>query len=419
MTNLGRLLASLALLLWPVLADAGNGGSTYSRFGLGDVRYGYSAQALALGGGGVAMRSSSAVDPLNPAGWSSISRTRYAVGALYEGFSASDATSSTFLSSAEFGGAMIAVPVAPSSGIVFAAGITPVTRVNYNTVAPSSQGALSYNLRFRGSGGLSAAQAGLSASVNDELQLGAKFQYYFGTIHHVVEQTFATTDNSDATVDRSNQAHGVGGTVGVIYDGLTRAFGLGETQRLSIGATFSTGSSLTTSRDDFLTYVNGGVTTRDTAVVASGSARYPLAYAFGLAYAADRVVVTADLQRQLWDDYTEDGVHPAELRNSLRLSAGVELMPKRDPAAPYHQRMSYRAGAFYHQTAYRVNAEPINETGVSAGFSIPVTGETRFHVGGEYAVRGTTDLGLQKDHILRLSFTVTGGEMWFVHPPEE
>ena len=38
---------------------------------------------------------------------------------------------------------------------------------------------------------------------------------------------------------------------------------------------------------------------------------------------------------------------------------------------------------------------------------------------GEYAVRGTTDLGLQKDHIVRLSFTVTGGEMWFVHPPEE
>ncbi len=323
------------------------------------------------------------------------------------------------LKTKQFGGAMIAFPVAPSSGVVFAAGITPVTRVNYNAIAPSSQGSLSYNLRFRGSGGLSAAQAGLSASVGSDLQVGAKFQYYFGTIHHVVEQTFSTTDNSDATVDRSNQAHGVGGTVGVIYDGLTRTFGLGETERLSLGATFSTGSALRTTRDDFLTYVNGGVTTRDTATVASGSTRFPLSYAVGLAYATDRIVATADLQRQLWDDFTEDAVHPAELRNSLRLSAGIELLPKRDPGAPYHQRMSYRAGAFYHQTAYRVNAEAINETGVSAGFSIPVTGETRFHVGGEYAVRGTTDLGLQKDHIVRLSFTVTGGEMWFVHPPEE
>jgi hypothetical protein len=419
MTMLGRLLACLTLLV-PGLAWGGNGGSTYSRFGLGDIRYGYSAQSLGMGGTGVAVRSSSAIDPLNPAGWGAISRTRYAIGALYEGWSVSDGSSSTFLSSAEFNGAMIAVPVSPSNGIVLAFGITPYSRVNYHAVdTTASLGGLDYTLRFRGSGGLSAAHAGLSFSVSEEFQVGAKVQYYFGTIRHIVGQEFATSDYSNASVERSTQFRGVGGTFGIIYTGLSRSLGLEENARFGIGAFLSTGSKLTATQDDFLTYVNGGVTTRDTATVAEGSVRLPVAYGFGLSYATDRLVLAADIQSQNWDDFTVDGVHPQEIRNSVRMSAGVEFLPKREPGLPYGQRLSYRAGTFYHQTYYRVKNEPINEFGLSGGVSLPITGETRLHIGAEYAMRGTTDLQLQKDNILRLSFTVTGGELWFTRPSEE
>jgi hypothetical protein len=419
MTTLGRLLCCLFILV-PGFAWGGNGGSTYSRFGLGDIRYGYSAQSLGMGSGGIAVRSSSAIDPLNPAGWSAISRTRYAIGALYEGYSVSDGASSTYLSSAEFNGAMIAVPLSTANGIVFAGGITPYSRVNYNAIdTTASQGGLDYTLRFRGNGGVSAAHAGLSVSVSEDLQAGAKIQYYFGTIRHIVDQEFSTSDYSNASVERSTQFRGIGGTFGLIYTGLSKTLGLEENARFGVGAFLSTGSKLTATQDDFLTYVNGGVTTRDTATVAEHSVRLPVSCGLGLSYATERLVVAADVQTQNWNDFTVDGVHPIEIRNSVRMSAGVEFLPKREPGLPYSQRLSYRAGTFYHQTTYRIKNEPINEFGLSGGISLPITGETRLHIGAEYAMRGTTDLQLQKDNILRLSFTVTGGELWFTRPPEE
>lgn len=414
-----RLFLVCFALLLPGLLRAGNGGSTYSRFGLGDIRFGYSAQSLAMGSAGIAVRSSSTVDATNPAGWGSINRTRYVVGALYEGFSANDGTSTTFLSSAEFAGAMIAIPVSPTSGVVFAGGVTPLSRVNYNTVAPESLGGLNYDLRFLGSGGLSVAHAGLSASVTDELHAGVKLQYYFGTLRHTVRQDFTGSSYTSAEVVRATQMRGTGVTFGLIYTGLSRALRMAETDRLSVGAFLSTSASLATDQDDFLTYVAGGLTTRDTATVAQGSTHLPVAFGVGIAYTTERVVLAADLQSQSWESYTEDGIHPAELRNSLRASAGVELLPKREPGTPYTQRISYRAGAYYHQTYYRIKNQPINEIGFTAGFGLPIYGETRFHIGAEYAMRGTTDYRLEKDNILRLSFTVTGGELWFVRPPEE
>jgi hypothetical protein len=412
------LLLCLALVV-PGLVRAGNGGSTYSRFGLGDIRYGYSAQSLGMGSTGIAVRSLSSVDAVNPASWGSINRTRYAVGALYEGFSAKDGTSSAFLSSVEFSGAMIAIPISPASGIVFAGGITPVSRVNYNAVAPESLGGLGYALRFKGSGGLSAAHAGLSASITSDLHAGIKLQYYFGTIRHAVRQDFTDAGYTTAEVVRATQLHGAGATLGLIYTGLGRALGMPETQSLSVGAFVSSAATLTTNQDDFLTYVAGGLTTLDTATVAEGSDHLPVAFGAGVAYTTDRMILAADVQSQNWDAFTEDGIHPLELRNSMRASAGIEILPKREPGTPYTQRMSYRAGLFYEQTYYQIKNQPINAFGASAGVGFPIYGETRFHFGAEYSMRGTNDYQLQKDNILRISFTVTGGELWFTRPPEE
>ena len=408
-----------AALLRPDVVRAGDGGSIYSRFGLGDIRYGYSAQSLGMAGSGLALRSAANIDGTNPAAWSSIIRTRYTISALYEGYSSTSGGSSAFLSSASFNGAMIAIPIAPKSGIVFAGGITPVSRVNYNAVAPASQSGLNYTIRFRGDGGLSAAHAGLSATIADNLHAGAKFEYYFGTLRHTVRQEFSSSAYTNAEVIRSTQLRGVGGTFGLIYSGLGRLFGLGETEQFSFGAYLATPAALSTDQDDFLSYENGGLTTRDTTTVGHGSDHLPAAFGAGLSYASERIVLAADLQYQNWNSYTESGVHPAEIRDSYRYSAGVEVVPKRDPAAPFTQRMAYRAGVFYHQTYYQINNQPINELGLSAGLGIPIFGETRFHFGAEYAIRGTNDYQLQKDNIFRMSFTITGGELWFVRPQEE
>ena len=406
-------------LLLPLTLLAGNGGSIYSRYGIGDLRYGYSAQSLGMAGTGLAILSSSNIDQTNPASWSSINRTRWTVGALYEGYSSTDGASSAYLGGADFAGAMIAFPIAPRSGVVFAGGITPYSRVNYNAVTPASQSGLDYSLRFIGSGGLSSAHAGISASLTDDLHAGIQLQYYFGTLRHTVQQNFTGSQYSSAEVVRSTQLRGTGVTLGLIYSGLGGALHLAETEHLSNGAYVSSSARLSSDQDDFLKYVAGGLTTYDTSTVATGSTHLPLAAGAGVSYANDRVTIGADMQYQNWNAYTDRGVHPAELRDSYRYSAGIDLAPLRDATAAFTRRMAFRTGLYYDKTYYVLNSQPVNEFGVSAGTGIPIFGETRLHIGAEYALRGTTDFGLQKDKIIRFSFTVSGGELWFVRPVEE
>jgi len=87
--------------------------------------------------------------------------------------------------------------------------------------------------------------------------------------------------------------------------------------------------------------------------------------------------------------------------------------------APFFQRTSYRLGVYYDATYYVVAGQPINETGFTGGTALPLFGDTRVDITAQYGMRGTTDFGLQKDKILRLSLSVTGAEAWFVRPPEE
>ena len=65
---------------------AGNGGSGYSRYGLGDIQYSATGRAFGMGGSSIAVLSSDAINSLNPAVWARIDRARFAAGALFEEF---------------------------------------------------------------------------------------------------------------------------------------------------------------------------------------------------------------------------------------------------------------------------------------------------------------------------------------------
>ncbi|HEV8539398.1 MAG TPA: hypothetical protein VGR15_10825, partial [Bacteroidota bacterium] len=363
--------------------------------------------------------SNQTIDRINPAAWSRINRTRFSAGGMYEGFSSSDSSGSSYLSKTHFNGLSLAIPIERDEGIVLSAGVAPYTKVNYNIVSAFTQGSLSYVLRYLGEGGLSLAHLGMSGSLSSELHLGAKLDYYFGSINHTVSQTFTTTQFTSAEVVRATRFSGAGVTMGVLYSGLRNALNLGEGNALNIAATFSTASSLTTTEERFSTYNSGSVISRDTTTSPDGKLQLPLGLSIGLAYQSDRITVAADFAYQKWGDLTSNGVSSPEIRDSYRIGGGLEFIPKKDPAAPFTQRMAYRFGLFYNASYYEIRGEKINEAGVTGGIGFPLFGDTRVNISGEYGFRGTTDFQLQKDKILRISFTLDISELWFVRPPEE
>ena len=64
---------------------AKDGGSVYTRYGLGDIRYYQSGRSVGLGGIGAAIFSNYSINRLNPAGWTTLNRTRYEISGMFEG----------------------------------------------------------------------------------------------------------------------------------------------------------------------------------------------------------------------------------------------------------------------------------------------------------------------------------------------
>jgi hypothetical protein len=410
----------LLLVAFVSLTYADNGGSAYSRYWIGDLEYYSTSRAMGMGGASIAVLSTNSIDQLNPADWSRITTTRFAVSLLYEGYSATDNAGSSFLSSANFNGFMLAFPIYSPAGIVFGAGITPFSKVNYNISTASPPGNLDYTTRYVGSGGLSEGHIGVSINPVADLSLGTKLNYYFGTLHHTISQLFASTDYTNSSVDRSLGLRGIGFTFGATYTGLGNIFGMPNSKTLSIGAVFTTTSYLKAEEDRYFSFTNGSVTTLDTTSANGGNVRLPFAVGGGISYLSDRLLIAGDVYYQHWSDYNARGADLSEIRDSYRFSGGCEILPKHDVVAlPFLQRLAYRFGFFYNETYYHINGQGINEIGVAGGFGLPILRESSLNIGLQYSLRGTTDQMLQRDRVFRILFTLSGGEPWFIHVEEE
>jgi hypothetical protein len=407
------LVLAVVMAAAPFCARAGNGGSSYSRYGIGDLQYNQSSSRMSMGGTGIAFLSIYNIDPLNPACWTRIVRTTFMVGATYEALSTRDDHSSAFLSSAFFNGFMIAWPIAPAHGVVLGAGVSRYSNVNYNIIAPGPD----YDVQYKGDGGLSEGYLGISTLFLGEIHLGARLNYYFGTLNYSTRQVY--DPSTYAEVVRAVEPKGPGLTLGAVYSGLRKVLSLPEGHSLNAGVVFTTTSTLAADGDRYYTYLVPPLTTRDTVSSTGGTLHLPLSLGGGISYTTERISLAADLFYQEWSRFTATDITSAGLRDSYRASAGAEFIPKRDPGASVTQRTVYRLGAFYNSTYYDLNGEPINEMGLAGGVGIPVFGETRLSIAAEYSLRGTTENNLQKDKVLRVSMTLSGSELWFLRPPEE
>lgn len=400
-------------------ASADNGGSGYSRYGIGDLSYFGTSRSLGMGGAGLSVLSTASIDRMNPGAWTEIIQTRFSVGMQYEGVSTTDGVNSSYRSTAIFNGFMVAFPLAPRSGVVVAVGMMPYSRINYNVITPGGLGGLDYHVQYIGDGGVSVGKAGVSARFGDDYHLGATLDYYFGNLNYTTDQTFGSSAYTSATVIRSLEVRGIGVTFGGVYSGLAKVLHLAAGESFNVGLTFSTAASLTSSEERFFSYNTSTLVTRDTVPSPDQTMHIPFAIGGGVSYLSSRWLLAADAYYQQWSRYSLDGAADPNLRDGFRASFGAELLPIRDPSASFRQHLAYRFGGYYDASYYRVMGQAINEIGVTAGIGFPLIGETRLNVSAQAGFRGTTADQLQQDRIYRIGLILSGGEIWFLRPPEE
>jgi len=408
---------SILVFLLPVIfsatAAAGSGGSAYSIFGVGDLRYGSSMENAAMGGAGLAMHSLSSITPNAPATWSRLNRVRLEIGLLYEGFKSSDGDRSLYRAGTTFHGALLAIPISTPHGIVAVGGFVPYSSIDYNTFTRGLQAGIDYLLNHKGSGGLSRGLLGVSFAPLPGLALGASLDYYFGSLER--SWTMVVSPPAAGGITRESlTSNGAGATASLVFDGFDR---ISESLRpLAIGVMLSSRAKLNATSESTYRYT----AERDSSPETKGILVIPLTFGVGFAYhITDRYTVATDFVAQQWEGSEINGATPRDLRNSSRFAFGAERAGTRDALAHWVDRPSYRLGFAWNATYYRPDGRAVDEWAVTAGAGIPFTVDARLNIALEYAHRGTTANGLISDKIFRVLLSLNIGEQWFVRSAEE
>lgn len=395
------------------------GGSSFSRYGFGDIlRYGDS-RTYAMSGTGIAFIDDGFINELNPAGLARISDTRFSTGFEYNNFLSKDETGSSSFAIGGFEGLAFAFPISKENGIVMSGEFTPYSKVSYG-ITSSLFDTLIQSLRnttFYGRGGLSYIGLGLSASPLTTLHLGARLNYMYGSTRQYQTTSFDSTYLTSSTFDRTAYYSGFTFTLGTIYEGIADLLNIQALRSFTVGMTLTTGNSL--DADIQRTYSASSYYSSDSTVTENGTAETPFSLGFGLSYLyQSRYRFLGDVVTERWGSTKYFGLHPAELRNSLRTSLGFEALPTKD-AVTFWKRIVYRAGLAYNSTYYKINGVGIDEFIISGGLGLPMGSESQLNIGLQVGIRGSMDNHLQKDTIIRLSIAVSASEIWFLKFEEE
>lgn len=363
---------------------------------------------------GVAVPSSLYINRLNPAMLSAINTTRISGDLSYTGFSATGNLGSTYQAFTGFSGVGFAVPIWKT---VFATGVYPYSRLDYNQrqtgrLELPETDTINLEYRYRGIGGLSTVPLALAFTPYNNrfrgtVRLGVSMNILFGTVERTRETFFGSALTPQLTSSIEERASGRTFTFGGAYT-KPRLFSLNDV--LTLGASFTTGATLSGARRDFLS--GNGIA--DTLQNPTSTVRLPSTLALGIAYLNDTYLLGLDVVVQNWSVFEYFGEDVSYARNALRIGVGGEKQPSRERLATFFQRMVYRAGAYYHQMPLRLANTAIDEIGFTAGLGIPISGGlSRFDINLEYAMRGTTAQNLIQENILRVRFALNAGELWF------
>ncbi len=420
-----RVLRIIFIALIPSLVVFADG-STYSRFGIGDIPYNSGGTRMGSAGTSIANMSPFSINRINPAGLTGLRYVRFSGGFTYSATSTKDQTQSAFHGDGTFTGLYFGIPLWNEYSLAISAGLAPYSTVNYKVRIPTDQFGVQYDIDYIGEGGLSKSSFALAMSPLNSLSIGFSYNYIFGNLRTKWQTLSNSTDFYAAEIIRSTELRGSSFTAGCLYTGLGSLIGVKEIEPLSIGIVLTTTADLSTTHRTIYGYSTG----KDTTAGEKGTLTIPLAYGFGLSYRiVNRIILSGDIYTQEWQNMKSNGLAFTDLRRSVRYAVGGEYLASPEPNTSFIDHISYQAGFAYNQTYYRIQGEPIDEFSVSAGFSIPIIYDTKLTIASEYLIRGTTKqivgpgsstpVQFVKDNIFRLNFELGLGELWFIQSSDE
>lgn len=388
--------------------------SPYTRYGIGDLKYSFSARQQGMGQLGVSLLDKAHVSTTNPASWSDFNRTRIEFGLSYNGVSISNNTSSYYTAETEIEGFTFGFPVSSKFGIGIAAGLIPYSRISYKTVQnfQSSDTLISdYSISFEGKGGLSKLFIGSSYRLPFDFSLGATIDYYFGNLNYYSTLRFKNEYNYTAEYNLSYRPTGFGTTIGFISSNLNEILKAEFLSDIRFGGSINFISKLDT--DTILTTTSSILV--DTIAQSRTKIEIPLRLNLGLSFIFDKnYLVTIDYSSQNFSNFKVAGNEYTQLQDAFKFSTGFEFIPTQQFGMTFWERVNWRVGLSYEQTPYYFKNTGINQYSVYSGVTLPLGIDNSFDIAIQYSVRGTKDNNLLKENFIKLNLGISFGERWFL-----
>jgi len=404
-----QFLLTIVLLLVSSLAHAQ--GSPYNLLGFGTPVRSANPVIEALGGNAAAMEGTRAVNDINPADWTWLTRARFDVSLRYDFNNAQLGTEQDNQHNFNFAGISFGAPIwnAVNAGLAF--GYRPLTNANAEIDISDSNGTRQYISR----GGTNMLFFGLAARPIPAIALGARLDLLNGSIRHIDQVEFTNSQLNTGQFERVYPHNGLRPTFGIELIGDSISI-----PGFTIGTSYSLATDLTSSQETIVTPTSSLL---DTTLRTDGSGRFPSALNAGISYHfSRRYRAEADYAMQdfstayLYSPTTSTG--DPTLQANTRIGVGVERLANMNGefGTSFGLDMwALRLGFTYSTLPVKpAGSGGINELSLSAGVGIPFSYESMLNLSAVIGQRLPVNAeSAPKETFLRLGASVSISERWF------
>lgn len=407
------------------LFGQGKASSPYSVFGIGDIKNAGSIQFPEYGGASIGLMQKNVINFTNPAAYRSIDSMRFIIDFGFSDKFTQLKTNEENYSSNEFNFSYYAVGFRILPWWQTSLGMLPSTNRNYRIVNKASDTNSDFysEIYYIGSGSLNEAYWGNSISPFPNFSVGFNLKYYFGDLLETKTILFPNEPTTRHTQEgTSRRVQGFGFNTGLMY-----TVDLSLDRTLNFGATYSPEQRINF-KEDYLFGATVGENLDNIGdnVVIDESSFYndsvgffnmPQSFGFGLSFVEpQKQFATISVDYAMWGEANNENIENSltTFRNSMRVGAGYEFIPKWNSVSNYFKRASYRFGAFFENQYVEVNGKSINEYAISVGMGLPLRRvNTMINVGLELGQRGVLQEDLVKENYIKLNLKLNFRDIWF------
>lgn len=394
------LLASLLLsgMMWAQNMTS----SPFSRYAYGDMNENVPTAYRAMGGVGFGMRNNRAINPAQPASFTSCDTLTFMfdISASANWSRYRDVNGMRNKANGNLEYVTLQFPLW-KRWIAMSVGLLPYSSVGYDITESDSTagGGYHYNRSYLGEGNISQVYGGLSFNVCNWLALGMNVYYMWGELSHMRMLSFTETD-VNSTIQYENLS-----VSNVRFRAGAQLFHTFGDHSVSLGAIYEHKLKL---NSELLIFETQG----DTSYLVQDAWELPMVWGVGGSYNwANRLTVAFDFERQGMASALYSGLpgRMSGLQDRNRYAFGIEY--RHNPAGrKYVERMLWRAGVSVQDEYLAMVGSKKISACIGIGFPVFSVG-TVVNTTIEYIHRGNP-AGLE-DNSLRFTVGVSVAENWF------